>query len=240
MHRHRQGRASCTGPDVAPDPGVTAYLDVTATPGSEGTTPVSVTLSAPDTESVTVTGENGVAASGHAASFADQGRLGVVEVGAPLISCPSSAKGCAEAQARTSGSLLNNDSWDMVGLDDDADKATQTSSSTKLDLPASATITWAGLYWSANTPDDAGVDELARICLAAPGQEGTSMWSLTASTPGFQETDGPALPVLCRRHLRGTRRRQRHLVGGRRRCTPRPGPLRRLGVGRRLLRCLTS
>ena len=123
----------CTAPGPTyPRPGtVTAYLDVTAAADSAGTTPVSVTVGAPGTESVTVTGTSGVAASGYAASFADSGHLAVTEVGAPLLSCPAQAKGCAEALARTAtGNALNNDSWAMVGLDDDADKATRTSSST--------------------------------------------------------------------------------------------------------------
>ena len=166
--------ARCTGPDVAPTSSVTAYLEVVAAPGSAGTTPVSVTVSAAGTASVTATGTSGVADSGHAASFADRGRLAVTEVGAPLLSCPIQAKGCAEAQART-GDALNNDGWAMVGLDDDTDQATATSSSSQLDLPAGATITWAGLYWSANVPDGVDTDRLGRISLAAPGDDYTEV-----------------------------------------------------------------
>ncbi len=163
--------ATCTGPELSENSDATAYLEVVAAAGSEGTTPVSITVSAPDTDSVTVTGTSGVAPDGYAASFADRGHLAVTEVGAPLLSCPRDAKGCAEAQARTaSGSALNNDSWTMVGVDDDAHKATQTSSSSLLDLPATATVTWAGLYWSANVPQGVDAGRLGEISLAAPGQ----------------------------------------------------------------------
>ncbi len=165
--------ATCTGPDVEPGADVTSYLDVSAAPDSAGSTPVSVTVSAPDTASVTVTGSSGVAADGFAAAFADRGRLAVTEVGAPLLSCPAGAKGCDEARARTAtGNALNNDSWAMVALDEDDDKSTSTSSATTLDLPAGATVTWAGLYWSANITSGTSDDRLAQIQLAAPGAEG--------------------------------------------------------------------
>ena len=171
--------AHCTGPAVTAGSTVTAYLDVTAAADAAGTTPVSVTVGAPGATSVTATGTTGVAASGHAASFADRGHLAVTEVGAPLLSCPPTAKGCAEAVARTGpADGLNNDSWAMVGLDQDSDKTTQTSSATQLDLPPGATVTWAGLYWSANVAPQTTDERLGQISLAAPGA--TTYTSITA------------------------------------------------------------
>ena len=194
----RARRRALHRPDVPEAGTVTAYLDVTAAADSAGTTPVSVTVGAPGTESVTVTGTTGVAASGYAASFADSGHLAVTEVGAPLLSCPAQAKGCAEALARTAtGNALNNDSWAMVGLDDDADKATRTSSSTTLELPEGATVTWAGLYWSANVPAGASTDSLGRILLAGPGATTYSEVLADRVETGASTGRGPAYQAFA-------------------------------------------
>jgi hypothetical protein len=188
--------AHCTGPAVGPGETVTAYLDVTAAPDSAGDTPVSVTVSAPGAEPVTVTGTSGVVDGGPGVSVADRGRVGVTEVGAPFLSCSVQTRGCADAQARR-GDQLNNDSWTMVRVDDDKDVDTDTSSSTTLELPADATVTWAGLYWSGSIPTTATDDELRAIRLAGPGQAyveltadrldtGVSTGSSTNPRPAFQ------------------------------------------------------
>ena len=72
----------------------------------------------------------------------------------------------------------------MVGLDDDADKATRTSSSTTLELPEGATVTWAGLYWSANVPAGASSDSpRAHLAVRRRARRRTPRSSPTGSTP---------------------------------------------------------
>src|SRR5215813_905187 len=73
--------------------------------------------------------------------------LGDITIAAnTLLTCPSS---CPEAN-QTSGtaSTLNNNAQNMVRVDVDADAATFDSSIATLNLPAGASVLWAGLYWS--------------------------------------------------------------------------------------------
>jgi uncharacterized repeat protein (TIGR01451 family) len=74
-------------------------------------------------------------------------------VGNALLSCNSAVAGCATARANnTSGaaSSSNND-WNMVNVDVDGDGATFNSSRASLTLPAGSVVTFAGLYWGADT-----------------------------------------------------------------------------------------
>jgi hypothetical protein len=139
--------ASCVHPGLAPAAATSAYLDVTADPGSQGDTPVTVTVSSDGVTPVTVTGARGVQARGLAARYAATGPLKVTEVGNALLSCPIAQDGCAQARQRL-GKLQDDDNWQMTGYDGDTDPTTSMSSGATLSLPAGATVQWAGLYWS--------------------------------------------------------------------------------------------
>jgi hypothetical protein len=161
------GTITCTGPNVAPGGSTSVYLRVSAADNAAGTTPVSVTVSATGLTPVTVTGTTGVAAKGVSARYAGSGRLAVTEVGAPLLSCPTSAKGCADARAGR-GDALNDDNWNMTYVDQDGDPSTVDSSVTNLTLDPSAEVVFAGLYWSGDVPEKAGDGTLANARLTDP------------------------------------------------------------------------
>ncbi len=74
-----------------------------------------------------------------------------------LLSCPEGAPNCAAARGGTgsSGNLSNN-GWAMANVDVDGDDTTFNSSSADLSIPAGATVSFAGLYWGADTSAAAG------------------------------------------------------------------------------------
>ncbi|MEA2133751.1 MAG: large repetitive protein [Solirubrobacteraceae bacterium] len=76
-------------------------------------------------------------------------------VGNTLLSCPTGTANCATARNRTGASLNNND-FNMANVDVDSDASTFNSSTATVALPAGATVTWAGLYWSADTAAASG------------------------------------------------------------------------------------
>ena len=71
------------------------------------------------------------------------------------MTCPASAA-CTNAQARTGGSTLDNNDFNMVNVDVDGVAGTFNSSSATVALPAGATVAWAGLYWGADTSAGTG------------------------------------------------------------------------------------
>ena len=69
-----------------------------------------------------------------------------------LLSCPEGAANCDAARAGTGSSAnLANNGWAMANVDVDADAATFNSSSADVSIPAGATVSFAGLYWGADT-----------------------------------------------------------------------------------------
>lgn len=88
-------------------------------------------------------------------------------VGNTLLTCPTATAGCTNAQAG-SGTTLNNNNFNMVRVDVDADSTTINSSSANFNLPAGATVLWAGLYWGGDTT--AGTNGVAA---PAPTQRNT-------------------------------------------------------------------
>jgi hypothetical protein len=94
-----------------------------------------------------------------------------------LLSCPTGAANCDNARNGVAGAPTNN-SWTMSWVDSDADVATFDSSSAHLSLPAGATVTFAGLYWGADTVAGAtGADAPApafasTALLQTPGSSG--------------------------------------------------------------------
>jgi len=139
--------ATCTHAALATGHATSAYLDVAAAPGSQGTIAPSVTISAPGLASVTVSGSGGVQDHGLSARYASTGPLTVTEVGNALLSCPAAAAGCAQARLRL-GNQLNDASWPMTAYDGDTDPTTTASSGATLSLPSEGNVRWAGLYWS--------------------------------------------------------------------------------------------
>jgi hypothetical protein len=100
-----------------------------------------------------------VAAPAHAADapfslrYAETLRGNLSAVGNTLMSCPTGASNCAAAR---SGSAYSNNDFTMGYVDVDGDSSTWDSSSATLTLPASSTVVWAGLYWSADTSGGSG------------------------------------------------------------------------------------
>ncbi len=76
-------------------------------------------------------------------------------VGNTLLTCPTAAANCATARNRT-GTSLNNNDFNMADVDVDSDATTFNSSTATVALPAGATVTWAGFYWSADTAAASG------------------------------------------------------------------------------------
>jgi predicted actin-binding protein len=93
-----------------------------------------------------------VAAPAHAADapfaprFAQTARGDIAAVGNTLLTCPTAAAGCTDAQGAT-GATLNNNSWNMTRVNTAG--GTVNSSSATIAVPG--TVLWAGLYWSADT-----------------------------------------------------------------------------------------
>ena len=111
------------------------------------------------------------------ASAADRAyakRFGVNEtgdiriVGNTSMSCPTSAS-CTTARGGTgTNANLNNDAWNMAYVDVDSDGTTFSSSRATLDLPAGATVLFAGLYWGGDAPAAAARDQV-KFDTPAPG-----------------------------------------------------------------------
>ncbi|MEM1093847.1 MAG: T9SS type A sorting domain-containing protein [Bacteroidota bacterium] len=93
-----------------------------------------------------------------------------------LTTCQSSANGCTAAQNATAslGQSQNND-FNIINIDVDGVGGTFNSSSSQLNLPASANVVWAGLYWSA------GIDGLTSGQIA----DRYDILFDTPATPGF-------------------------------------------------------
>lgn len=68
-------------------------------------------------------------------------------VGNTLLTCPTAAAGCTEAQ--TAGNNAANNQYNMIAVDQDS-LGTNSSRAT-LSLPAGANVLFAGLYWGANS-----------------------------------------------------------------------------------------
>ncbi len=105
----------------------------------------------------------------------DAGDIAIV--GNTLVTCTTADGTCAGAQA---GNPLNNNAFTMVNVDGDGDPATTNSSAAELDLPADATVLFAGLYWGSES--GATNQRRSTALLRSPG--------------GSYETIGPAGVVL--------------------------------------------
>ena len=72
-----------------------------------------------------------------------------------VMTCPDSDARCPAARAGT-GSVLNNNSFNMTYVDVDADPSTFNSSSATITIPAGAQVLFAGLYYGSRTSGGAG------------------------------------------------------------------------------------
>ena len=89
-------------------------------------------------------------------------------VGNTSMSCPTSGT-CTTARRDTgTNANLNNDAWNMAYVDADSDALTTSSSRATLDLPAGATVLFAGLYWGGDAPAAAARDQV-KFDTPAPG-----------------------------------------------------------------------
>jgi len=70
-------------------------------------------------------------------------------LGNTLMTCPGAGQ-CAQGQAGNGGKPDDND-FNMVYVDVDADGTTFSSSTANLALPAGASVLWAGLYWGGDS-----------------------------------------------------------------------------------------
>jgi hypothetical protein len=100
-----------------------------------------------------------VAAAAHAADtpfsvrYAQTLHGNLSAVGNTLMTCPTAASNCAAAR---SGSPYSDNDFTMTYVDVDSDSSTFDSSSATLTLPAGSTVTWAGVYWAADTSGGSG------------------------------------------------------------------------------------
>lgn len=163
------------------------------------TVPVIVSASAPldVAPSATLTDDDGVATTATAATqivatglgtrFLADGSLAVVHAGAGLLSCDILLTGCLEARQRAAGAAIDNNSWAMIPIDGAGFSGAGVgapSSSTRLDLPDSATVRFAGLYWSGQAPS-ATTGGLADGAIRAPGS--ADVVAVTASALTFEQ-----------------------------------------------------
>jgi uncharacterized repeat protein (TIGR01451 family) len=74
-------------------------------------------------------------------------------IGNTIMSCNGNGQ-CANAHNGAGGNIDDND-FNMQYVDVDADGSTFSSSSATLSLPATATVAWAGLYWSGDSNNGA-------------------------------------------------------------------------------------
>ncbi|WP_205696953.1 DUF11 domain-containing protein [Conexibacter sp. SYSU D00693] len=90
-----------------------------------------------------------------------------------LMTCPTSASGCSTVQQGTQNAVAQNNDWNMTYVDVDGDPTTFNSSRATLDLPAGATVLFAGLYyggdWSTGTAAAPNATARNKVKLRAPG-----------------------------------------------------------------------
>ena len=167
-------------------------------------------------------------------------------VGNTSMSCATSAS-CTSARAGTgTTSNLNNDAWNMAYVDVDSDATTFSSSRATLDLPAGATVLFAGLYWGGDAPAAAARDQVKFDTPAPGGYQDLVATTLDTSTTtptayqGFRDVTGLVAAVGAGDYwvanVQGTagRDQQARRLGARRRLpgrgepAPEPRRLRRL------------
>ncbi len=80
-------------------------------------------------------------------------RGSIEAVGNQLLTCPALSTGCTNARNRTGAVATMNNNYTWCTSTSTATAPRSNSSTATLTLPAGATVTWAGLYWGADTSD---------------------------------------------------------------------------------------
>jgi uncharacterized repeat protein (TIGR01451 family) len=93
-------------------------------------------------------------------------------VGNVLTTCPDSHFNCAAERAGTNGTFTYNNGYAMVRVDVDSDPSTFNSSRATLDLPAGATVRFAGLYWGGTRVGAPTVAARGTVLVDPPGVTG--------------------------------------------------------------------
>ena len=106
----------------------------------------------------------------------------VVLIGNTLMSCSGNGQ-CPNGRNGT-GNNLNNNDFNMVYVDVDADGTTNNSSRATLALPAGATVLWAGLYWSGDS--NAGARNTVRFSTPVAAYATLTATRLDASGTVYQ------------------------------------------------------
>ena len=120
----------------------------------------------------------------------------LVITGNTLMTCPTSASTCAEAQrGGGTSSRFNNNSYSMVMVDIDTDPTTVNSSSADLQIPEGAPVLFAGLYWGAGASGDQAKGtppaDAATVRMSVPGAQAYATINgsvSTISTSGSNKT----------------------------------------------------
>ncbi len=121
--------------------------------------------------------------------YASTMRGSINAVGNQLLTCPAAAAGCTNARARTGATGTMNNNYNMEYVDVDGDGTTVNSSTATLSLPAGATVTWAGLYWGADTSAGAGGS-------AAPNAANRGTVKFKVGAGAYQNVTAAAADVL--------------------------------------------
>ena len=121
--------------------------------------------------------------------YAQTLRGSINAVGNQLLTCPAAATGCTDARNRVGTSTTLNNNYNMGYVDVDGDASTLNSSTATLSLPAGATVTWAGLYWGADTAAGTGGS-------AAPDAANRGTVRFKVGAGGYQTVSAAPADVL--------------------------------------------
>ena len=121
--------------------------------------------------------------------YAQTMRGSIEAVGNQLLTCPTAASGCTNAQNRTGAVGTMNNNYNMGYVDIDGDGSTVNSSTATLTLPAGATVAWAGLYWGADTSAGTGGS-------AAPNAANRGTVRFKAGAGAYQNVTANAADIL--------------------------------------------
>lgn len=161
---------SCAAPEIAVSQSSSVYVPVFVDVAADTATVPSVSASAARAAVVTAQGSSPVVGFGLGTRFLADGNYAITQSGASFLTCDILTAGCLDAQQRVGE--LNNDMYPMVPVDE-AGMGT-VSSIAALEIPAGATITNAGLYWSGIT-SSGDIGREASIQLSGPGGASSSV-----------------------------------------------------------------
>ena len=121
--------------------------------------------------------------------YAQTLRGSINAVGNQLLTCPAAAADCTNARNRVGTATTLNNNYNMGYVDVDGDASTLNSSTATLSLPAGATVTWAGLYWAADTAAGTGGS-------AAPNAANLGTVRFKVGSGGYQTVSAAPADIL--------------------------------------------